>query len=93
MRGDRERTFIGSADLMPRNLDTRVEVVVPVRDAALREELGDTLDRCFADNTNAWELGADGTWTRLTPGNDAPRDLQRELMDLHARRSRHADDE
>ena len=48
--------YIGSADLMPRNLDTRVELLTPVRDQALRGDLLDTLDRCFADNVNAWEL-------------------------------------
>ena len=52
---------------MPRNLDNRVELVAPVEDEALRAELLDVLDRCFADNTNAWELGADGGWTRRTP--------------------------
>ena len=49
---------------MPRNLDTRVELLAPVRDDELRADLLDTLERCFADDTNAWELGQDGTWTR-----------------------------
>ena len=43
--------YIGSADLMPRNLDTRVELLTPVLDETLRADLLDTLDRCFADNT------------------------------------------
>jgi polyphosphate kinase len=72
--------LIGSADLMPRNLDTRVELVVPLEHEALRAEVIDTLDRCFADDTNAWELGEDGTWERLTPDGDEPRNVQRELM-------------
>ena len=55
----------GSADLMPRNLDSRVELVTPIEDEGLRAELLDVLERCFADNANAWELGADGVWTRL----------------------------
>ena len=56
---DGERmVYIGSADLMPRNLDTRVELVRRSSDAALRGDLLDTLERCFADNTNAWELDA-----------------------------------
>ncbi|HEX8074594.1 MAG TPA: polyphosphate kinase 1 [Thermoleophilaceae bacterium] len=62
--GDEARYYIGSADLMPRNLDTRVELVVPVESAELREELEDTLERCFADDTFGWELAADGTWQR-----------------------------
>ena len=52
---------------MPRNLDTRVELLAPVDDPALRDDLLDTLERCLADDTNAWELGADGAWTRRTP--------------------------
>jgi polyphosphate kinase len=83
-RGEDSVTFIGSADLMPRNLDTRVELLTPIRDAGLCSELTDTLDRCFADNTNCWDLAADGTWTRRTPGADEPRNVQRELMASHA---------
>jgi polyphosphate kinase len=77
-------TFIGSADLMPRNLDTRVELLAPLRDEGLRGDLTDTLDRCLADNVNAWELDAEGTWTRRTPGDGEPRSVQRELMAAHA---------
>ena len=65
---------------MPRNLDTRVELLAPVRDATLRGDLLDTLERCFADDTNAWELGEDGSWTRRTPQGPEPRSVQRELM-------------
>jgi polyphosphate kinase len=79
-RGDERAVWIGSGDLMPRNLDTRVELVVPVEDAAARAEVLDTLDRCFADDTNAWDLREDGTWERLVPSSDEPRNVQRELM-------------
>ena len=68
-RGEETRVLIGSADLMPRNLDSRVELVAPVEDPELRAELLDVLERCFADNANAWELDADG---RLDP-RSAPR--------------------
>jgi polyphosphate kinase len=81
-RGTATKVLIGSADLMPRNLDTRVELVAPVLDAGLRADLLDTLDRCFADTTNAWTLASDGTWTRAEPG-DSPRCMQRELMQRH----------
>ena len=64
-RGDERRYYIGSADLMPRNLDTRVELLTPVEDPALRAELEDTLERCFADDTFAWDLQPDGSWERL----------------------------
>ncbi|HEX5191359.1 MAG TPA: polyphosphate kinase 1 [Solirubrobacteraceae bacterium] len=58
--------YIGSADLMPRNLDTRVELLTPVDAPELKAELQDTLDRCLADDTYAWTLGGDGHWTRRT---------------------------
>ena len=62
--------FIGSADLMTRNLDRRVEVVVPVEQARLRQELVAIFDSAFADTVSSWELGADGTWTRLRREKD-----------------------
>jgi polyphosphate kinase len=75
---DRPTYYIGSADLMPRNLDTRVELVTPVDDPELEAELEDTLERCLADDTNAWTLGPDGRWTRRTGGT---RSVHRELME------------
>ena len=42
---------------MPRNLDTRVELLAPVEAESLRAELEDTLERCLADDTFGWELG------------------------------------
>jgi polyphosphate kinase len=72
--------WIGSADLMPRNLDTRVELVVPLEVESVRAEVLDTLDRCFADDTNAWDLREDGSYGRLAPSGDEPRNVQRELM-------------
>jgi polyphosphate kinase len=86
-RDGEQRVLIGSADLMPRNLDTRVELVAPVEDERLRDDLLDALERCFADDTNCWELDADGTWTRRTPQGPEPRNVQRELMLGHAARA------
>jgi len=86
-RGDEQRVFIGSADLMPRNLDTRVELVTAVEDPRLRDDLLDTLDRCLADDSNAWDLGPDGVWTRRAPAGPEPRSVQRELMLGHAARA------
>jgi polyphosphate kinase len=77
-RGSERRYFIGSADLMPRNLDTRVELLAPVEDPVVKGELEDTLDRCLADDTFAWELGSDGEWTRRTGGT---RSVHAELME------------
>ena len=86
-RGDEMRVFIGSADLMPRNLDTRVELVAPVDDPAVKADVLDTLDRAFADDTNAWELLPDGSWRRRHGSGGEPRNLQRELMVGHAARA------
>jgi polyphosphate kinase len=76
--GDECRYYIGSADLMPRNLDSRVELLTPVDSPELQAELEDTLDRCFADDTNAWTLDSEGRWHRRT-GQD--RSVHRELME------------
>ena len=83
-RGDERRWYIGSADLMPRNLDNRVELMTPVEHPALGRELEDTLDRCFADDTFAWDLQEDGGWTRRTGGT---RSVHRELMERATARS------
>jgi polyphosphate kinase len=88
-RGDETRVLIGSADLMPRNLDTRVELITPVQDEALRDDLLDTLERSLATDVGAWELQSDGTWRERAPG-DPPRSVQRELMTLHAARAHEA---
>jgi polyphosphate kinase len=82
--------YIGSADLMPRNLDTRVELVAPVIDKSLDADLLDTLDRCFADDVNAWELTSEGAYVRRTPAGPEPRSVQRELMTGHAARAAEA---
>ncbi|HLH64223.1 MAG TPA: polyphosphate kinase 1 [Solirubrobacteraceae bacterium] len=77
-RGSERRYYIGSADLMPRNLDTRVELLVPVERPELQAELQDTLDRCLADDTFAWTLGPDGAWTRR---EGRTRSVHAELME------------
>jgi polyphosphate kinase len=86
-RGEQTRVLMGSADLMPRNLESRVELVTPVEDPGLRAELLDVLERCFAENANAWELDADGEWTRLQPANGQRRSVQEELRERHAARA------
>ena len=77
-RGDERRVWIGSGDLMPRNLDSRVELIAPVEDDALRAELEDTLERGLADDTFGWELREDETWKRREGDERA---LHRELME------------
>ncbi len=84
--GEEERIYIGSADLMPRNLYNRVELVAPVEDPRLRAQLLDVLDRSMADNANSWVLGSDGAWNRRHPDGE-PRRVQRELIELHETRA------
>jgi polyphosphate kinase len=86
-RGEQTRVLMGSADLMPRNLDSRVELVAPVEDEVLRAELLDVLERCFADNANAWELDSEGKWTRRSPANGQRRSVQEEMRARHAARA------
>jgi polyphosphate kinase len=57
--------YIGSADLMQRNLDQRVEAVVPVPDAALCARLDEMLDVLLQDDTLSWTLGRDGVWSKV----------------------------
>ena len=84
--GETESVYIGSADLMPRNLYNRVELMIPVEDPRARAELLDVLDRSLADNTNTWELRPDGSWERRRPDGE-PRSVQRELTERHAARA------
>jgi polyphosphate kinase len=62
------RILIGSSDLMPRNLDRRVEAVVPVTDPDLNQEIEQFLELELSDDTLAWELAADGAWTKVPVG-------------------------
>ena len=66
--GERVATYIGSPDLMQRNLDHRIEVLVPVENQRVRSEIHAILDSALADNVNAWILSASGEWERATPG-------------------------
>jgi polyphosphate kinase len=66
--------YLGSADWMPRNFDRRVEVVVPVEDPGLGERLRRLLETYLSDTRQAWELHAEGTYTRRSPVGDDARD-------------------
>jgi polyphosphate kinase len=78
--GDERAYLIGSADLMTRNLDHRIEVVAPVEDRQAQAELEAVFDALQADNTNAWVLGPDGSWTRLRPDGERNRGTHAALM-------------
>ena len=68
--GGKTTYFMGSADLMPRNLDNRLEVVVPVDDSRARQRINAMFDALLSDNTNSWELNGDGTWDRVPQKKD-----------------------
>ena len=65
---------------MPRNLDNRLEIVVPVDDSRARQRINAMFDALLSDNTNSWELNGDGTWDRVRPKKDDPRSPHRRLM-------------
>jgi polyphosphate kinase len=85
--GRRRDYYIGSADLMPRNLDLRVEAVAPVTDPDLTGRLQEVLDVMLADNQQAWELSEDGGWQRRRPAEgERPVATHRRLSELALRR-------
>jgi polyphosphate kinase len=74
--------YIGSADLMPRNIINRVELVIPVEDESIRHELLDVLTLSLADTVGAWDLGPGGEWhpRRLAEGEE-PFNVQEHLIE------------
>ncbi len=72
--------YIGSADWMPRNLDRRVEVMVPIEDRTLHRQLQSVLETCLADNRQAWDLGGDGVYRRRQPVGGKERATQQVFM-------------
>ncbi|HZR95711.1 MAG TPA: polyphosphate kinase 1 [Gaiellaceae bacterium] len=81
------RFYLGSADLMPRNLDHRVEVLSPIEDIGAQNEIAATIDSLLADTASSWELDYAGTWHRIRPKKeDRPRSAQAVLMRRARRR-------
>ncbi|WP_411278687.1 polyphosphate kinase 1 [Gemmatimonas sp.] len=78
--GGNPEYYIGSADWMPRNFDRRVEAMAPIDDVAWHGRLQRVLEMCLADNRQAWELGADGTYHRRSPNGAEERATQATLM-------------
>ena len=62
--GGRQEWYTGSADLMERNLDRRIEVVFPVEDLAAQARIEEIVEVMLADDRRSWQLGADATWRR-----------------------------
>ena len=80
--------YIGSADLMPRNLDHRIEVLTPILDPELRRKIReDILEVHLADNVQTWQLQADATYTRLKPSSkEAAVNAQERMIAQHISR-------
>jgi polyphosphate kinase len=72
-RGEESRYLLGSADLLPRNLDHRIEVVTPVEARPLQARLDAIFDALLADDSQAWELRSDGSWLRVRPPDEKER--------------------
>jgi polyphosphate kinase len=82
--------YIGSADWMPRNLNRRVEAIVPIEDPRLSEDLQEILAVMLADNRQAWDLQSDGHYIQRRPAtNEMERSSQRTLMDLALQSATH----
>jgi polyphosphate kinase len=90
--GGDPQVYIGSADMMHRNLDRRVEALVRIADPGHVVELADLIDLAFADTTSRWDLGSDGRWVRhhLSDSGEPLDDLQGRLIERHDKRRRKA---
>src|SRR6516225_7972682 len=75
--------WIGSADMMHRNLDRRVEVLAQVKDPKLTAQLNDIFESALDPATRCWELGPDGQWTAAPQAGHTVRDHQVSLMERH----------
>jgi polyphosphate kinase len=82
--GGDEEYFIGSADLMKRNLESRVEVLTPVEDPSLRERLRAVLDLQLYDHRNAWEMQPDGSYVQRQPRTPAEEMGSQEALNVAA---------
>ncbi len=78
--GGHPEYYIGSADWMPRNLDRRVEAMVPIEGALLHRKVKSVLETCLSDNRQAWELHADGQYRRRHPEGAPERATQEMFM-------------
>ncbi|MBC9823867.1 RNA degradosome polyphosphate kinase [Terrabacter sp. MAHUQ-38] len=90
--GGDPQVYIGSADMMHRNLDRRVEALVRIADPGHIAELADLIDLAFAETTSRWDLGSDGRWVRhhLAESGEPLDDLQEKLIERHDKRRRKA---
>jgi polyphosphate kinase len=79
--GGAEELYLSSADLMPRNLEHRIEIMFPVLDEKIRAELLDALNAYFRDNCQARVLDSASVWKRLKPSpGEAPFRVQKDML-------------
>jgi polyphosphate kinase len=89
--GGEEEYFIGSADTMKRNLESRVEVVAPVESETLRKDLRNLLDVQLSDRRNAWEMQSDGTYVQRQPADpEEEKGCQERLIEFAQQRFKQA---
>ncbi len=90
--GGDPQVFIGSADMMHRNLDRRVEALVRITDPSHIAEIRSLLEHGASDSSSRWELSGDGRWTRHHRGPDGEvlTDIQAALIETHIKRRRKA---
>jgi polyphosphate kinase len=82
--GGEPELYCSSADFMERNFFRRVEVAFPISEPDQRARILRNLEASLADNTQAWQLGPDGRYVRLAPGDAEPRSSQLELLARYA---------
>ncbi len=85
--GNKRSFLLGSADLMPRNLDHRIELLAPVEDGRAQQDLLRAFDVLLADNASAWEMSSEGRWMRLRP-KKGDRGRQAQLVFMRSARAR-----
>jgi polyphosphate kinase len=86
--GGAEELYLSSADLMHRNLERRVEIMFPVQDEKIRDELLDVLNAYFMDNCQARVLDSAGTWKQINPSQgEKPFRVQKDMLSRAARNS------
>jgi polyphosphate kinase len=94
--GEESRTWIGSADLLPRNLDRRIEVLAPLEDARTRAEVNGILNALLMDTKFSWTLDSQGVWHRNRPSPSGAAVSAQELLLARtaksARKSQPSDD-
>ena len=78
--GGNEELYLSSADCMPRNLDKRVEIMFPVLQDDTKSTILDILKSYFSDNTHAWRLDSNGSWSRVESEGDEPYRVQARFL-------------